>query len=303
MMRYLWHAVAAFGDTSILLPCALLIALVLAVRESTRRISAMWLAAVVGTAAIVAATKLLYMGWGLGVAALDFTGLSGHTSLSLVVWPVALFLFAGQTNRRRILAAAVGGAAAFAIAASRLGSRAHSVSEVALAAVLGCAVSSLFLLRYGRPLTAVAPRRWLAVALMLPLVIGYAHAAPTQALLEGLARALSGHSHVYTRSDLHSGSPRAQVGDGSADMSRLPANRPDCQPDCQPWDDQGLSTRRDASREVEGAAYPSTEGPSMVEGSSTLSASSAVSTPSAITISRTVRFSFRAFCASLAARS
>ena len=311
MLRYLWHALAAFGDSSVLLPCGVLIALVLFPRIPTRRLCAAWLTLLIGTGAIVAATKVLYMGWGFGLASVDFTGLSGHAALSFLVWPVTFFLFFGQARKARALAAAAGIALAAAIAVSRLQTHAHSASEVVLGGILGGGISSFYLLHYRRVLQTVAPRRWLAVILAVPLVIGYLHAAPTESILAALARALSGHSYVYTRQDLHSsafpGLPRVLSAGLSTSTRPAVVNVP------SHGLDRGRGTRvTDSSLGVRPgehaedfvrAPQPSTDGPSMVDGSSTLSASSAVSTPSEMQISRTVRFSLRAFWASLAARS
>jgi hypothetical protein len=40
------------------------------------------------TGAIVCASKLAFMGWGMGIRELDFTGFSGHTALS-TFWPIS----------------------------------------------------------------------------------------------------------------------------------------------------------------------------------------------------------------------
>jgi membrane-associated phospholipid phosphatase len=211
MQKFVWYAITNLGDTSILLPCAMLIAFVLLLPASTRRLCVVWLAAVVAGGTIVATTKVLYMGWRLGIASLDFTGLSGHTTLSFIVWPVAFSLVAGQTATRRAVGAAFGILLASAIAVSRLEVHAHSVAEVVLGGVLGIALASAFLLRYRRILRAAALPPWLALTLILPLAIGYGHAMPTESILAVVARTLSGHSHVYTRADLHSAAFRSPV--------------------------------------------------------------------------------------------
>ena len=208
MGKQVWYAITNLGDTSILLPCAVLIAFVLLLTASTRRLCVAWLAIVAVGEMIVATTKVLYMGWGLGIASLDFIGLSGHATLSSLVWPVAFALLLGRTDRWRIGGVALGILLASVIAVSRLEVHAHSVAEVVSGWILGTALSSVFLVRYRRPLHLVAPPRWLAVALILPLAIGYGRAMPTESILAAVARTLSGHSHVYTREDLHSGAFR-----------------------------------------------------------------------------------------------
>jgi membrane-associated phospholipid phosphatase len=201
---YAWYAITNLGNISILLPFALLIALLLWLPSSTRRLCVVWLATVVVVETIVAATKVLYMGWRLGIASLDFTGLSGHATLSLLVWPVAFSLFLGHKDALLTLGVAFGFVLASVIAVSRLEIHAHSVAEVVFGGILGAAVSSLFLVRYRRLFHVVALPRWLAITLILPFAIGYGHAMRTESILEGVARILSGHSYVYTRADLHS---------------------------------------------------------------------------------------------------
>jgi hypothetical protein len=208
----MWYAITNLGDTSILLPCAVLVAFVLLLPASTRRLCVVWLAIVVAGEMIVSTTKVLYLGWRLGIASLDFTGLSGHATLSFLVWPVAFALVLGRTNAWRVVGVAFGVLLASVIAVSRLAVHAHSVAEVVFGGILGTALSSAFLLRYRRLFHVVALPRWLAITLILPFVIGFGRVMPTESILAAVARTLSGHSHVYTRSDLHSGTfrnPRA----------------------------------------------------------------------------------------------
>ena len=223
MPKHVWFAITNLGDTSILLPCAALIAFVLLLPASTRRLCVVWLASVVAGETIVATTKVLYMGWGLGIASLDFVGLSGHSTLSFLVWPVAFTLALGRSNEWRSTGIAFGTLLASVIAASRLAVHAHSVAEVVFGGILGAALSSAFLARYLRLLHVVALPRWLIITLILPFAIGYGRTVPTESILAVVARTLSGHSYVYTRADLHSGafrSPRAGLAiEGSSFMA------------------------------------------------------------------------------------
>ena len=214
MQKYLWYVVTNLGDSSVLLPCAILIAFVLLLSASTRRLCVIWLAIVVGGETIVATTKVLYLGWRLGIASLDFTGLSGHATLSFLVWPVAFALVLGRTDAWRTVGVAFGVLLASVIAVSRLAVHAHSVAEVVFGGILGTALSSAFLFLYRRLLHVIALPRWLIVTLVLPLVVGYGTVLPTESIMSAVARALSGHSYVYTRADLHSctfRNPRAAI--------------------------------------------------------------------------------------------
>ena len=202
MQKYLWRSITNLGDTSVLVPCALLIAFALLQQTSTRRLCAVWLSFFVSAELAVATTKVLFMGWRLGIASLDFTGLSGHSTLSFLVWPVAFSLFLGQ--KRRAAGVAAGILLASVIALSRLEVRAHSIAEIAFGGILGIAFSWSFLVYYRQSLQLVALPRWLAAALLLPFLIGYGRPLPTESILAKIARTLSGHSSVYTRADLQS---------------------------------------------------------------------------------------------------
>ena len=211
MRKYVWHAITNLGDTSILLPCAVLVAVVLLLPASTRRLCVVWLAILVAGGTIVATTNVLYMGWRLGIASLDFAGLSGHSTLSFLVWPVAFALLLGRTEKWQSVGVAFGILLASVIAVSRLALHAHSIAEVVFGGILGAALSSAFLVRYRRLLHVVALPRWLAMAMILPFVIGYGRVMPTESILAAVARTLSGHSYVYTRTGLHSGTFRLKT--------------------------------------------------------------------------------------------
>ena len=51
-----------------------------------------WLLLLGAAIGVVTVTKLAFLGWGVGIRELDFTGVSGHAMLSTAVYPVALFL-------------------------------------------------------------------------------------------------------------------------------------------------------------------------------------------------------------------
>ena len=82
--------------------------------------------------------QLPFYGWGIGIAALDFTGVSGHTLLATAFLPLLLRGLPGGT---RTLGACTGAGLALVVGVSRVMVGAHSVSEVLAAWLLGLAVS------------------------------------------------------------------------------------------------------------------------------------------------------------------
>jgi membrane-associated phospholipid phosphatase len=140
-----WPLVSRFGESTWLLPGAMLIALWL-YHRSMPATALRWLAATAMTSALTLITKVAFMGWGVGIAAWDFTGISGHSAMSAAVLPVLLYLCAPASRPRMArLAAVCGIGLALLIGWSRLELQAHSPSEVVSGVVLGLAVSVAFL--------------------------------------------------------------------------------------------------------------------------------------------------------------
>ncbi len=125
-----WQAVTRIGDASVMLPVAAVVAVGLGLARSWRA-TGLWLVLVGTGLGVIVASKLAFLGWGIGSRALDFTGVSGHTLLAtLVSAGAALAVLPGKApagDRLGVVAGAVTGAV---IAASRLALHVHSISEV-----------------------------------------------------------------------------------------------------------------------------------------------------------------------------
>ena len=81
---HLWYSITRLGGAGLTLPLALTIGLWLALGY-TWRLALAWLGLLAGAVGIVALTKIAFLGWGVGVRAWDFTGVSGHAMLSTAV--------------------------------------------------------------------------------------------------------------------------------------------------------------------------------------------------------------------------
>lgn len=199
-----WALLSFLGDSALMLPAALLITLWLGVRRETRPLAWRWMFAIGLGGGLVAASKIAFMGWGLGSAPLDFTGFSGHTALSTSVWPVLLWLSSSRCGTPvRWGFVASGWLLAAAIGISRLVLDAHSLAEVIFGFALGFLVSAYFL-SLRQPAARPHFRSTLLMAcLVLPTLIAWRAPAPTQDLLELVAVRLAGIKTPYTREDLH----------------------------------------------------------------------------------------------------
>lgn len=204
-----WHWFTFFGDSMLLLPCAIIIVVLLFWKADTRRACWQWVLLFGLAGVIVSGSKLAFMGWGIGSRALDFTGFSGHSALSASIWPVMLWILSSRAspNGRRI-AVACGYLVALTIGISRLIIHVHSVAEVIAGLTLGFAISTSFLMLQYRRHTHIhtLSNGQIAVVLVLPLIlIAQGKKAPTQGLLEHIALTIAPVEKVYTRWDLQHG--------------------------------------------------------------------------------------------------
>jgi membrane-associated phospholipid phosphatase len=198
-----WHFVTRLGEAEILLPAAVLTALALVARPETRRLALAWMLLVLGAATLTTASKVAFIGWGLGWAAINFTGVSGHAMFASAIYPVLLVVcLSGRTPGRRRLALAAGCTLALVVAISRIAVGAHSLSEVIAGLLVGGSVSAVVLANFLaasltiRPLVPVLLLLWVAVT---PFQL---HASQTHSLVTRLALAVSGHEAPHTRSEL-----------------------------------------------------------------------------------------------------
>ena len=199
-----WRHFTWLGDSGLLLPAALLIAMWLASARRTWPAAWAWTLIFGGASLMVLVSKLAFLGWGIGSARLNFTGISGHTMLSAAVWPVALWLVASRASHQlRVALVIAGWLLAAGIGVSRLALFAHSWSEVAIGFLLGASASAAFLAMQHRMPHPKLRASMVVLSLLLPLVYQQpGNAAPTQGLLERAAVRLAGIERPFTRDDL-----------------------------------------------------------------------------------------------------
>jgi hypothetical protein len=196
---HLWYSITRLGGAGLTLPLALTIALWLALGY-TWRLAATWLMILAGAISIVALTKIAFLGWGVGVRAWDFTGVSGHAMLSTAVYPVGLFLTLLPTRAGiRVLGVALGMAAGIAVGLSRVVLEAHSPSEAIAGCIVGAIAAALFVWwawdAHPGKLSAVP----VAVSLLMLTVALHDVRVPTQRWITHVALHLSGRDHPYIR--------------------------------------------------------------------------------------------------------
>jgi len=199
-----WAFITRLGEAQILLPVALALSLWLAWRACARPIVPVWLALLALATLITAATKIAFIGWGIGSAAFDFTGVSGHAMFAAAIYPVVCRLaLSGRSLALQRIGWSAGLALAALIAWSRLEVQAHSASESLLGFLLGGSVS-LLAMALARPRAVPVP--WWMPALLVAwfaLVPMNAPRSFTHDVVTRLALMLSGRAQPYQRQDLH----------------------------------------------------------------------------------------------------
>jgi membrane-associated phospholipid phosphatase len=212
-----WSHLSALGGLNVTALLALAIAAWL-VGARCWRLALAWCLLFGVALLLAAASQMAFLGWGLGVRALEFTGFSGHATRAAAVFPVALFLLLERRGLRRedrrqeprtdaaerreskwLRAAVLAGAVlAVAVAVARVKVGAHSPSEAAAGCLLGLTCAGLFIAR-----TRIAgdrsPQPLLLGLLAATVLLPRADPVNSHQWLTAAALKLSGSDRVWLR--------------------------------------------------------------------------------------------------------
>lgn len=199
-----WRTLTYFGDSMLLIPTAVIIALVLPWKSSSQRTVWYWLLAFGLAGLLVSLSKIMFLGFGIGSARFNFTGFSCHSAMSSTLWPVMMWLISGRWSTFwRAVTIAIGYAIPLMVGFSRLVIHAHSVSEVLAGLLLGFTLSSAFLISQRRTVLKGFSALQVGVAFLVPLLLmGHGRVATTQQFLERLSVKLAGLEKPFKRADL-----------------------------------------------------------------------------------------------------
>lgn len=194
-----WRVLTHLGSSSLMLPLLALVALGL--WQSGRIVAARtWIGGVLAAAILTLVSKCLFMGWGIGSATLNFTGVSGHAVLATSVYPVLLhWLLAPQPVVRRYLGGGLGLLLASVVAVSRVVLDAHSPSEVIVAWCIGLLVSLATVRAMPEPVRPPGWVRLVPLLLLFSLHTSTATYLPSHNWEVRLSLALSGHDKPFAR--------------------------------------------------------------------------------------------------------
>jgi membrane-associated phospholipid phosphatase len=195
----IWSHISALGGLTVTAILALAIALWL-VGARCWRLALVFCTLLAGAMLLAVATQVAFIGWGLGLRGLDFTGFSGHATRAAAVYPVALFVLLerGRGWRRR-LGVAGGALLAALVALARVKVGAHSVSEAASGFALGLAAALLFV-AWARTNRRSSPKPLLVGGLLLAtLLLPRAEPASSHQWVTALALKLAHQDRPWTR--------------------------------------------------------------------------------------------------------
>jgi membrane-associated phospholipid phosphatase len=208
-----WHVLTRLGEIQILIPAALLVAFHMLRQRDARVAGVAWLGGLCAAALITTLSKVAFIGWGVGYAPLNFTGISGHSMFAAAVYPMLMGTMAPVSNvRARHAAIGAGCVLAVVVGISRIAVGAHSPSEVIAGLTLGASVSLYCVTRYVHTLVRMSPGIPILIALWLAWSPLQTPPLPTHSVVTRLSLSLSGHPTPFTRSEMLRNYYKAQQG-------------------------------------------------------------------------------------------
>jgi membrane-associated phospholipid phosphatase len=202
--QHFWQLYTRLGEAQILIPVALLASMLLWQKAEARPLALWWWIYLGLATLLTTASKVAFIGWGLGIAELNFTGVSGHAMFAAAIYPILLGTVASQASTNgQTFAIAAGFVVALMVGISRVVIGAHSDSEVLIGLLLGGAASTLAIFNARLP-RALVGGSIIPVIIVVWLLIMPIQAPPTQthSMVTSLSLALAGSNLAHTRSEM-----------------------------------------------------------------------------------------------------
>ena len=196
-----WLFFTRWGNSVLLLPVAACLGAGLWL-TGERGIAWRWATCFGTSVLLVLATKVAFLGWGVGIAYLDFTGISGHSMLAAAVLPTFAWWATQErppaAQRRAVIATWL---LALVVGVSRVALSTHSVAEVVAGLALGTLVTLVVVPRDTIATNRTA-LRWVVLAALLTagMLPGAGTSDEAHGVVVRLALALSGRQVPYDRS-------------------------------------------------------------------------------------------------------
>ena len=194
----MWIEITRLGESGLLMPIAAL--MFLGFIFVATRLGIYWAALFGLGVLVVVASKIAFLGWGIGVQSLNFTGFSGHTMLAASIYPtIAWFCVTPTRPRLRVGLFITALLFAALIGWSRIEVNAHSGSEVITGYLLGAAVAASFIALSGKQAKAMIPLWPIAFAFLVFGYLGIGRITPSHQIIVRVALAISGREQPFRR--------------------------------------------------------------------------------------------------------
>jgi membrane-associated phospholipid phosphatase len=197
-----WQLISHLGSSSLLLPIMAIYVAGFWLTDQKKAVY-LWVFTLGLAIAFTVITKLMFMGWGIGIALLDFTGVSGHTLLATSIFPILFFsAYGGGQQKIKNIGLWLGLILSFVVGISRVVIGVHSISEVIAGWGLGLMVCGLVLNAIQNRYQRLANLQLIGLICVVGLGLASPIYLPTHDMITKLALFVSGHEKPYKRSDL-----------------------------------------------------------------------------------------------------
>jgi membrane-associated phospholipid phosphatase len=197
----LWWHLSNLGDVATMGIVAAIIAAGLMFGRDWRA-ALVWCLLIATGMLLVVMSKIAFLGWGLGICALDFTGFSGHATRAMAIGPIFFYLTLRKASRvLRITGVLLGIMFGIAIGISRLVLHVHSISEVIAGWILGGGVAFVFAWCGGKLQDFDLNRYALIPGAIAVFMLPAPGIGTTQRVLVDVSLFLSGRGTPFARQD------------------------------------------------------------------------------------------------------
>jgi len=166
------------------------------------RAALVWCLLITAGMFLVVISKVAFLGWGVGICSLDFSGFSGHATRAMAIVPVFFYLALNRVPRALQLSGILLGVVfAIAIGVSRLVLHVHSISEVVAGWTLGAGIALAFVWRGGKLQTFELNKFALTIGAIVISILPAPDIGATQRILVDVSLYLSDRSAPFARQE------------------------------------------------------------------------------------------------------
>lgn len=194
-------SITPYGGITVMLPAALVITGWLWMTRS-RRSALLWIATLFAVYSVVAASKILFKGWGVALESLGIYVLSGHAMNTCLVLMVGLSLLARQLHQAlRWPAALFGLVLGWMFSIYCVAPFIHPLPEAVAGAMLGSLAACLFLFGLENTQPGRIPSAALLVGLLLIAFNATTPKYTAESILDRISIKLSGANQAFRAPD------------------------------------------------------------------------------------------------------